>query len=56
MLHMNLGDDRENTLENLRELVENGYQDIFVIYHNEEYILYSDPGGTSIEFPSGDYQ
>ena len=27
MLHMNPGDDRENTLENLRELVENCYHD-----------------------------
>lgn len=56
MLHMNPGDDRENTLENLRELVENCYHDVFVTYHGEEYILYSDHGGTSVESPSGDYQ
>ena len=35
MLHMNPGDDRENTLENLRELVENCYHDVFVTYRGE---------------------
>lgn len=55
MLHLNPNDDRENTLENLRELVENAYHDVFVTYRGKEYLLYSDPGGTSIESPSWDY-
>ena len=46
---------RESTLENLRELVEYAYHDIFIKYHDHEYILYSDHGGASIETPDNGY-
>lgn len=55
MLHLNKNDDRENSLENFRELAENSNQDIFVTYHDEEYILYNDPKNATIEMPDGDF-
>lgn len=55
MLHLNKNDDRENSLENFRELAENSNQDIFVTYHDEEYILYNDLKNATIEMPDGDF-
>lgn len=55
MLRFQKDEYRENTLDNLRELVEYAYHDIFVKYHEKEYVLYSDHGGASIENPDNEY-
>lgn len=54
MLHLNVNDDRPNSMENFRELAENKYYDVFVTYLGKEYIVYSDPGSNSISPESGD--